>query len=213
MTALLLLALSACGTPEPIRDDGWSPPPVRPFPDVPVSTSKMPTSIPSTAGMVRAETLKRYRTLGPPGPATRWLAEGDPFDMEDKQRRRQRYQEEHDPIRWLPHMQALTSLTWHVNRYRQSAEFAGAIELALALKDRELELLGLGYDGELPAEYVQEHACAWVGVAAACQLPPDVSCVAAEELDTVARRLCAEPSANLLDENVEPSHALEYQVR
>jgi hypothetical protein len=105
-------------------------------------------------------------------------------------------------------MQAMHALAMHVSRYRQSAEFAGAMPLAEALRDRELELIGVAFDGALPVEYVQQHACAWVGVSEACALPEYVSCIAAEELDALAQRLCDTPAADLNDLNFVPTNAL-----
>lgn len=184
----------------------WVPPPVRSFPDLPSSASPtLPVAIPSTASVVSAETLERYRHLGPPGPATEWLFG---MDSDEDERRRQEDLEAREALRALPHMQAMHALASHVSRYRLSAEWARDMPLAEALRDRELELIGVAFDGELPVAYVREHACAWVGVADACTLPDYVSCVAADELDRIAQRLCEEPVANLQDLNFLPTPAL-----
>ncbi len=182
----------------------WSPPEVEPFPRVPAHASpKKPRFIPSKNAIATTEQRAPYLALAPPGPRARFEAIQEQL-LDDPPAWKEAYDRKKTDLYAVmahPQMRNLALLGGHVATYRLGAMYAGADELAAALFERELQLKGLKSDGEVPPEHVQDQACAWVGVAEACELPDYVGCSAARELDALATAICEDPNT-VFDEEV-----------
>ena len=174
--------------PAPVVVQAWQPPPAQPIRWVPSNASPTkPKFVSSASSFVKPEDASPPAWKPPPGPRATSEANRESHDVAVK-----RYRDERQAIYMDPAMWALIEITVRLGEYRTSAVFARADALAAVLLEREIGLQYLISDGLVPQEVVRAQACVLTDIP--CDLPDYVSCAAADNLRSLARRTCADPS-------------------
>jgi hypothetical protein len=165
-----------------------------------VSPTPRPGPHPRRLAIVTEEELAAYRKLAPAGPWADWRARHDAWSRGDQQDLEPNWlaaSQRYERIQNQPQMKNLSLLAHGLADYRQSALLEGQHDVAAALFEGELTLVGLGSDGEVSPGVVRAHACALEPLAGSCQLAPWPGCGAAERLGWMAGRICDDPFVQL----------------